>query len=1098
MQHGIFKRILTCGTAACALAFATAAWAQQRNFDVPANDAVQAIPEFARQAGVQIVAPADQLRGVRTPPLKGELDVRQALRQLLQGSGLEIASDQGGVIVLRRQSAVAQPTAAVEPEASSEVDELVVVGSRIEGSKATAALPVTIIDQKQLDAVAASSGDDLFRSIPQMGDVNFNSSYLPNSSNSARGDIGSVNLRNLGAGNTLVLLNGRRVVNHPTSQADGTNNLVPVITYNTNAIPTAGLKRLEVLRDGAAAIYGSDAVAGVVNTVLRDNFDGAQFEATYGGAEGTHLKEFNLNGLVGKNFDNGNITAFFSYDQRSALRSTDQDFTASADTRPLFVGTAFAGANTLDGRRTTTPWGSFSAGAGIRQNGTLITSAAGLFHIQPTTNAGSLASLGGGISIDDGSLENAGADRNLRFDDSAQGLSVIPELKRANLFVTGNYRLTEDVTAYGELGYYRAETHSLQAPTYTTSAQVITAPAANYWNPFGPVAFNGAPNPNRLAGIDAPVGGRNITLSSYLFSDAGLTAVDVDNTQARYLVGFKGEKFGFKWDSALLYSSAEVKDTSDGISATLLQRQLGLSTPDAYNPFNGANLGNPSGADTTPSSQAALDAIRIKSVRKSKATLMSWDFRVSKADLFALPGGDVGMAAGVEYRRETQKDDRDARVDGTITYTNSVTGVTYGSDLVGVSPSPDTKGSRKVSSAYLEFAVPIISPDMEIPLVRNVEMQLAGRYENYSDVGSVAKPKVALAWDIIDGLRVRGSWAQGFKAPNLEQINASVVSRSNSRTDYIRCEADLRAGRITSFSNCSRAQSTTAFRAGNPDLKPEESETSGFGVVFEPRFIPEAAGRFTFTVDYWRVKQEGVVGIFGEGNALILDYLDRVNGGSNPNVIRAAPTADDIAAFAGTGLAPVGQVIGVNDQYVNLLPQEARGLDLNILWSLHGTPAGDFDVSIGAAHLIKFYQSPSPQIAQLLAARAAGTINAGTTILGGGDLIRQNGKPEWKWNAAVTWRYQNVTVGAYTQYTSDVDDTNLLDSTGAAWVIDSQLTANLYGQYEFTDGMMSNTRLKVGVRNLTDEAPPLSSNGYLGSLYQPYGRYWYFSVRKTF
>ena len=1097
MQHGTFKRILTCGAAVCTLAFAGAAWAQQRTFDVPANDAVQAIPEFARQAGVQIVAPADQLRGVRTPPLRGEMDVRQALRQMLQGSGLEVASDQGGVIVLRRQPAPARPTAAAEPEAPSDVDELVVVGSRIEGSKATAALPVTIVDQRQLDAVAATSGDDLFRSIPQMGDVNYNSSYTPNSSNSARGDIGSVNLRNLGSGNTLVLLNGRRVVNHPTSQADGFN-LVPVITYNTNAIPTAGLKRLEVLRDGAAAIYGSDAVAGVVNTVLRDNFDGAQFETTYGGAEGTHLKEFNFNALVGKNFENGNITAFFSYDQRSALRSTDQDYTASADKRPLFVGTAFEGAASLDNRRTTTPWGSFSAGGAVRQNGTLITSAAGLFHIQPTTNIGSLASLGGGISIDDAALENAGNDRNLRFDDFAQGLSIIPELKRANLFVTGNYRLTDDITAYGELGFYRAETHSLQAPTYTTSAQVITAPAANYYNPFGPVLMNGVANPNRLAGIDAPAGGRNITLSSYLFSDVGLSAVDVDTTQTRYLVGLKGDKFGFKWDTAIFYSAAEVKDTSDGISATLLQRQLGLSTPDAYNPFNGANLANPSLGDTTLSSQAALDAIRIKSVRKSTSSLLSGDFRISKADLFALPGGDLGMAAGVEFRRETQKDDRDARVDGTITYTNSITGVTYGSDLVGSSPSPDTKGSRNVGSAYLEFAVPIISPDMDIPLVRNVEMQLAGRYENYSDVGSVAKPKVALAWDIVDGLRIRGSWAQGFKAPNLEQINATVVSRSNSRTDYVRCEADLRAGRITSFSNCSRSQSTTAFRSGNPDLKPEESETSGFGVVFQPRFIPQQFGDFTFTVDYWRVKQEGIVGIFGEGNALILDYLDRVNGGSNPNVIRAAPTADDIAAFQGTGLAPVGQVIGVTDQYVNLLPQEARGLDFNLLWSLHGTSIGDFDVSIGAAHLLKFYQSPSPQIAELLAARAAGTINAGTNITGGGDLIRQNGKPEWKWNAAVTWRYEKLTVGAFTQYTSDVDDTNLLDSTGAAWVIDSQMTANLYGQYEFTDGMMSNTRLKVGVRNLTDEAPPLSSNGYLGSLYQPYGRYWYFSVRKSF
>jgi outer membrane receptor protein involved in Fe transport len=992
-------------------------------------------------------------------------------------------------------AAFAQNAPATEDAA---VEEIVVVGSRIEGAKATAALPVTVIDAKQLAAVAATSGDDLFRSIPQMGDVNYNSNYLPGSSNSARGDIGSVNLRNLGSGNTLVLLNGRRVVAHPTSQADGTS-LVPTITYNTNAIPTSGLKRLEVLRDGAAAIYGTDAVAGVVNTVLQDNFDGAEVEAQYGVASGTHLKEYGLTGLFGKTFDRGNLTAFLAYDQRTALRSTDQNYTASADKRPLFAGTRFDGVGILDGRTSTTPWGSFTAAAAVRSNGALITSAAGAFHVQPTTNPGSLVSLGNGISLDDAALAVSGEDRNLRYDAAASGTSVMPELKRVNIFLTGNYRVTDEITAFGELGVYHAQTHAWQSPTNTSSAQVITAPASNYWNPFGPVTFaDGSANPNRLSGTTAPVGGLAVTLNSYQFVDAGLSRVDVENTQTRYLAGLKGEKFGFKWESALLYSAAEVKDVSDGVSATALQKQLSLSTPDAYNPFNGGSLGAPSVGDTAPSSAAALNAIRVKSVRDSTSSLASWDFRISKADLFTLPGGDVGMAAGVEYRRETQKDDRDARVDGTITYTNSVTGLVYGSDLIGTSPSPDTKGSRKVGSAYVEFAVPVISPEMNIPLVRNLEFQLAGRAEDYSDVGSVAKPKVAMAWDVFDGFRLRGSWSQGFKAPNLEQINASLITRSNTRTDYVRCEADLRAKRITSFSNCTRTLAVAAQRSGNPDLKPEDSETSGFGVVFEPKFVPETLGQFTFTVDYWRVKQQGIVSLFGEANALILDYLERTQGHTNPNVVRAAPTADDVAAFNGTGLAPVGTVLYVKDQYVNALPQEARGLDIGVMWRLRGTRLGDFDVNVNGAHLLKFYQQPSPGIAALLAARAAGTINPGTTITGGGDLLRRNGKPEWKWSAALSWRLNNVSAGVFTQYISDVNDTSLLDSAGTPWVIDSQMTANVYAQYEFTEGWAANTRVKLGVRNLTDEAPPISFDGYLGSLYQPYGRYWYASVKKSF
>jgi outer membrane receptor protein involved in Fe transport len=153
-----------------------------------------------------------------------------------------------------------------------------VVGSQIEGAKVNTSLPVTVIGTDQIQAAAAGSGDELFRTIPQAGNVTFNSSFLPGSSNSARGDVNSISLRNLGAGNTLVLLNGRRTVVHPTTQAE---SLVPVFTYNTNAIPVSGLKRVEVLRDGASAIYGADAVAGVINTVLENHYTGGSFEAQF-------------------------------------------------------------------------------------------------------------------------------------------------------------------------------------------------------------------------------------------------------------------------------------------------------------------------------------------------------------------------------------------------------------------------------------------------------------------------------------------------------------------------------------------------------------------------------------------------------------------------------------------------------------------------------------------------------------------------------------------------------------------------------------------------------------------------------------------------
>ena len=140
----------------------------------------------------------------------------------------------------------------------------------------------------------------------------------------------------------------------------------------------------------------------------------------------------------------------------------------------------------------------------------------------------------------------------------------------------------------------------------------------------------------------------------------------------------------------------------------------------------------------------------------------------------------------------------------------------------------------------------------------------------------------------------------------------------------------------------------------------------------------------------------------------------------------------------------------------------------------------------------------SPAIQALLDARTAGQINPGVAITGGGDLVRDEGRPDWKWSASATWRYEQFTLGAFTQYVGDVQDFGIIDAAGNPWIIDSQVTANLYGQYEFTEGMAANTRLRLGVRNLTDEQPPVATTGYLGELYTPYSRYWYVSVRKTF
>ncbi len=984
---------------------------------------------------------------------------------------------------------------------ASQVEDIIVVGSQIRGASTTAALPVVVIDAEEIAATGASSGDELLRTIPQMGDVLFDSSNNGQTSNSARGDVNSVNLRSLGVGNTLVLLNGRRVVQHPTSQGTSDTGTVPVLSYNSNAIPVSGLQRLEVLLDGAAAIYGADAVAGVVNTVLKNDFEGVTLEAQYGGAEGTGLREFEANIFAGKNFERGNLSLFANYTDRSMLMADEQDFTRSDDMRNFFSGfPGYENSAVPDGRSSHSPWAQLSIPATTtalrpRSNGTIVTTAAGAFHVQPQSfGCAAGVTVPSGLCLTSGTVAYSGVNREMRYD-TRYGTSVRPSVERGNIFLTGRYELTAGVEAFGELGYYGAQSKAVQPPVVNLNK--IWIPASNYYNPFGPVRFaDGSLNPNRLPNLtNVPAAGLPVLLGNYRFADTGFQEVKVNNYQARALGGLRGEWRGFDWETALLYSEAEAEDISPNINMTKLQQQLALSTPDAYNPFSGGCVDTPSWGDCTPSSQAAIDAVVFDLKRVSRTTLSLADIKLSRGDLFNLPGGPVGVAFGAEIRRETQRDDRDDNLNGTITFTDMVSGETNLSNVSAVSPNPSTKGSRDVAGAFVEFALPLVSPEMNIPLIYSLDMQLAGRYEHYSDFGDVAKPKIAIAWDIVDGLRVRASYSEGFRAPNLEQVNATQYARLASGPDFTRCEADIRQGTIANMSECARTASVSLLVAGNPDLQPEESTNQSYGLVFQPRFIPAEWGEFTFTVDRWKIEQTDIVGLLGAQSALALEYLNRVQGGTNPLVVRAAPNADDELLFEGTGLAPVGQVTSISDQFINLLPQTVEGLDLSFNWRKRRTALGSFNFSVNASKLLEFSRAPGEIIDGLYEAREQGIIDPLTPLPDSSQLIAQNGRPEWKVSANFTWNKGPWRVGLSTQYVSEIEQISLLSSTGDPWIVGSQMVANAYGQYDFEE---IDTTVRLGVRDLTDEGPSLADGGYRGTVHQPYGRYWYVNVSKSF
>lgn len=995
------------------------------------------------------------------------------------------------------------PVSVPEPQESTKDAEIVVVGSQIKGSKITGVLPVTVLDADDIDAISASSGDELFRSIPQAGDVGFNEQRTTGGINDARGDVASINLRSLGTGNTLVLLNGRRMVLHPGYQ---TENLVPVTSVNANAIPVSGVRRLEVLRDGAAAIYGTDAVGGVVNTVLRDNFDGITGEVQYGGSEGTSLREFEANLAVGRTFNQGstNISLFVDYLDRQGMPASDRPYAANYDTRPLVAGTPFEGDTDFDNRSTNSPFGEFQLynyTATVRQNGNAITSPGDYWHIQPDTIAGCVADLGNGLCADNSTQNSVDDEDRLYRYNTANDRWIVGDTTRFNSFLFANHEFDSGLELFAEAGLYLSDYTTYREADSPLSAVDIIIPANNYWNPFGPVTFSdGSANPNRLPGLNIPDEGVAMILNDYRFVDAGPEVIQVKNTNYRLLAGLRGEVEGWNWESAILWSEATTKDKSNRISNTLLQQSLAMENPMAYNVFNGGNLADFSNGDGTPNDPAIIDAITVDAYRSNTSQLGMWDLRVSRPNLFSLPAGDVGVAIGGEFRYEAFKDDRDDRLDGTITFTNPVSGEVSTSDLLGSSSTPDSSGDRSVASAYVELAIPVVSPFMDIPLIEAFELQAAARFESYSDVGEILKPKIAAAWTVFPWLKLRGSYSMGFKAPNLVQINENGLERSNGRLDYVMCEADLRAGRIANLDECGRSQSVISERQGSNKLGPETNNSYTVGAVFQPRIADGRFGRITATIDYWRINQDDVVGIFGDDNQIAYDYLLRVRGSSNPAVIRRAPTQEDIDNFDGTGLEPVGEIVRVLDNYLNLLPRRIEGLDFTLLYQLDDTAIGDFTFNANAAHLLRFDQDPSPEAQEIINAQNSGEIFQGFVVDGAEGLLRQDGNPRWRLSSSLTWRLGNFGAGIFGRYVSSVKDTGATLADGTQFTVSDWAYANVYVQYTFDKGALDKTRLRLGVRNITNEAPPLadSSFGYLGALHSSRGRYWYASVRKRF
>ena len=961
-----------------------------------------------------------------------------------------------------------------ETEDDPEIEEVVVTGTQIKGAGIADALAVSVLEADDIEALGFDDGADLLEHLVEQGQNYFSESEsISGGVNAARGDIGAFNLRNLGTGNTLVLLNGRRMVNAASYQTEEVGgSFVPVNTVNSQSLPPLGLRRVEVLRDGASAIYGADAVAGVVNYVPKDDFEGTRLRVKYGWLENVPRKDLTLVGEWGRTFNEGrtNLSVFAQHYARDRVSSQDDIRWADADLRwRLDPDSPWASETDFRNDSANSEYRQYDLVVLARSVGlrNVLTDPAGEFETYPVGDSRCEYEIGYGTCA---AIDGQGTYRhNIAID-----RDLYADLARTNLYAILSHDFGNGIESYTEFIAYLSDTNISRHASYSFSTVKLRVGAENYYNPFGPCG-----SPNRLPEEmipDVPCSGLELTIDNGRWVEAP-RSVDNDGMVWRLLQGFRGTWEGWDWDGAVVWSRATKEDvTRNRISNNLMQEALEDPTPAAYNPFSGGVNSN---------IERALIDVR----RDNETELMMVDFKASTFDLFDLPAGPLGFLAGVEFRREAFVDDRDPRLDGTITFTD-FDGDTYPyvSDVVNSSPTPDSRGDHNVFSAFTELLVPVHE---------TLDVQLAMRFESFSDVGSTTVGKVAFGYRPIDMLLFRGSYSEAFRAPNLVTINEEIVARQNNRTD-LACVYAADNGGDPDQDTVTCRRSTQRIAQGSIDLEPERSDNTSFGIVVEP------VDGLTLTVDAWAIEKRDTIGLLGEENHTLLDLLFRVrNGGvncaafeGNPAVVRDDPDDDEIAIYTAAGICPAGNIEYVDDRYANLDTRVVRGVDYGIYYAIE-TDFGTFNFKYQVSELRRFTQDAGGDAAELLAAQKAGELPSSFEVTGFADLVRRDGNPEDKQSARLTWRNGPWGASLSTLSLGDFVQTSLTLDDGTEWVVPSMRTYNAYVDYRFDVPGDNQARVRLGGLNITNERAPLADRyfGYFADMHQDLGARYYLDVR---
>jgi iron complex outermembrane recepter protein len=765
----------------------------------------------------------------------------------LQRTKLALALGAGGAAVAVMGPALAQDI------------RINVTGSNIKRVDSETAAPIETITREDIQASGLQTISDVVRQITANNNGSISSSFTNGFSASGS----AVSLRGLGPNNTLLLVNGRRMANFGLAD-DGHASYVDL-----QQIPFDAVERIEILKDGASAIYGSDAVAGVVNVILRQQFTGLTATATAGTTykgDGNQYRGAITAGVGDLTKDKYNV--FFSLDaqkqdampvnnRRDYVGTNDLRFMGLPDTRP---------GNPLSGYGTTSPLGN------VRPVNPLTGGSPGDYQSLP------------------GYCPPGNQDSGFCRWEVKDYVDQQPQIDRFNAFLRGTYNFSDAVQGYTELSYFQVKTDTRFTPT---------APRAQWYDPSTNNIKSTANIFLPVAHPDNPFTAQNLGARLY-YVDAALGGRDAEYTTdtQRYLVGLKGTHSGWDWDVAGLYIRSDT-DVTNKHFYDLDRLQLGLAGKSPYGYYRigaNANLNDPAiyGWIAPDRTNSAVSENTIVDAKASR-------------DLYKLDGGMLALALGYEFRREELSN---PGVPGTDT--GNVVGLGYSAGF----------GSRNVNAIYAEVYAPIL---------KNLELTAAIRFDDYSDVGNTTNPKVGVKWTALPSLVLRSTWATAFRAPGLyETSTANATAGFTAASDPVRCPV------TGSPADCNGT--VLGINTGNPYIKPEKSDTWTVGVIWEP--MPGLSG----TLDYWNITTKDQITI-GSVQAVL----------NNPSSFPAALVGRDTNDLP--GIPNSGTVLYVSTPFQNANKVQTDGVDLDVTWKQSLKEWGQLTTEVQWTHVFNYKQT---------------------------------------------------------------------------------------------------------------------------------------------